>query len=300
MGSLRRVFTVDAFADVPFEGNPAAVVLIDYADVVDGAIDSDAMLRIAQEMNLSETAFVSPAESGSSFKDATSFSLRWFTPKVEVNLCGHATLAASRAIFGPVGNPARSLEFKTLSGTLVAKRDGDTIAMDLPANAPDAGKRCVCPELVAAAISSTRLSVVSHFYSPHTKKLGIVVSCSRAELESARVNPASLLAAHDGSLVRGVIITTAAPPPVRFFLPLLCPVGRNRRRSRHGVGAYRPRALLGEQTAKEAPHREAVLPQGRRPAPRVARRPRPRFRTSHRRLVGEYPHTVVKEETFIK
>ena len=114
------VCVVDAFADKPFSGNPAAVVFLDSAK------DNAWRAAVAREFNLSETAFVEPA--------GEAFALRWFTPKVEVPLCGHGTLAAAHALWEsgrlPKGREAR---FSTKSGALTARQDGDWIVLDLPA-----------------------------------------------------------------------------------------------------------------------------------------------------------------------
>src|SRR5678816_2297932 len=82
-----RTFIVDAFTDTPFKGNPAGVCL------VDSPLSDQRMLQIAQELNLSETAFLSPVESGGSF------AIRYFSPKMEIPLCGHATLASAKVVF---------------------------------------------------------------------------------------------------------------------------------------------------------------------------------------------------------
>lgn len=115
-----RLYQVDAFTDQPFKGNPAGVCLLD-------AGRPDAWMQaVAAEMNLSETAFVERREDG--------FGLRWFTPTQEVGLCGHATLATAH-ILGEVGDlpPGEVARFYTRSGLLTASRDGDWIAMDMPA-----------------------------------------------------------------------------------------------------------------------------------------------------------------------
>jgi PhzF family phenazine biosynthesis protein len=89
------------------------------------------MQAIAAEMNLSETAFVVPLDGPAA--RGTRFALRWFTPQVEVPLCGHATLAAATVIFAEQGNPASELYFETKSGVLVGRRHGARTALDLPA-----------------------------------------------------------------------------------------------------------------------------------------------------------------------
>ncbi len=127
---------VDSFTDRPFAGNPAAVA------VVDAFPDEDRMQAVAREMNLSETAFVVPRVDGS-------FDLRWFTPLVEVDLCGHATLAAAH-VLGGAGR------FHTRSGELVCSLAADGwIEMDFPADppAPEAIPPSVAPALRVDAAS---------------------------------------------------------------------------------------------------------------------------------------------------
>jgi predicted PhzF superfamily epimerase YddE/YHI9 len=124
------LYQVDAFTAEPFGGNPAAVCLLDH--------DADPawMQRLAAEMNLSETAFVRRGP------EPGTFGLRWFTPAVEVALCGHATLASAHVLWtegaqrwAPDGRPIR---FATRSGELVAGRDGRAIRLDFPATPPEA------------------------------------------------------------------------------------------------------------------------------------------------------------------
>ncbi len=110
---------VDSFTDHPFAGNPAAIAL------VDAFPDEGRMQDVAREMNLSETAFVVPRADGS-------FDLRWFSPTIEVDLCGHATLAAAH-VLGGAGR------FHTRSGELVCTPGDDGwIEMDFPADPPAA------------------------------------------------------------------------------------------------------------------------------------------------------------------
>jgi predicted PhzF superfamily epimerase YddE/YHI9 len=111
-----QLVVVDSFTDQPFHGNPAAVA------VVDAFPEDRQMQTIAREMNLSETAFVVPRADGD-------YDLRWFTPTTEVDLCGHATLAAAHVL----GGVAR---FHTRSGLLTCRPDGEWIAMDMPADVP--------------------------------------------------------------------------------------------------------------------------------------------------------------------
>ncbi len=119
--TVPMLMLIDAFADGPFTGNPAAVC------VPPGAVDAAWMQALAAEMNQSETAFLRPRAGGE-------WDLRWFTPLAEVDLCGHATLASAHALWeaglAPVAQPLR---FHTRSGVLACARRGAAIAMDFPA-----------------------------------------------------------------------------------------------------------------------------------------------------------------------
>lgn len=115
-------YQVDAFADGPFTGNPAAVCLNErwLADAT--------MQAIAAENNLSETAFLVP--------EGEDWGLRWFTPTTEVDLCGHATLAAAAAVFDGAEDDDTEVVFHTASGALTVRRLGDRYELDFPAIPP--------------------------------------------------------------------------------------------------------------------------------------------------------------------
>ena len=119
----QSVIVVDAFTSRAFAGNPAAVC------VLEAACDDGWMQNVAREMNLSETAFL--------LAEGAAFRLRWFTPAVEVDLCGHATLASAHVLW-ETGRLAASdtAKFHTRSGVLSARCDGEWIEMDFPAEAP--------------------------------------------------------------------------------------------------------------------------------------------------------------------
>ncbi|XP_027766346.1 phenazine biosynthesis-like domain-containing protein [Empidonax traillii] len=120
------VFTVDAFTNRPFSGNPAAVCLLE------NELDEALHQKIATEMNLSETAFIRKLHPGDDFSKSCCFGLRWFTPTSEVPLCGHATLASAAVLFHIQKNPNPVLTFVTLSGELKARQVKDHIVLDLP------------------------------------------------------------------------------------------------------------------------------------------------------------------------
>jgi len=114
------IYQVDAFTHEPFRGNPAAVCILS------GQPDSAWMQQVAAEMNLSETAFVLPEQDGS-------YTIRWCTPTIEVDLCGHATLASSHVLLetGMV-NPGAQIRFMSRSGPLGAQGNGRWIELDFP------------------------------------------------------------------------------------------------------------------------------------------------------------------------
>ncbi|OAM31563.1 phenazine biosynthesis protein [Eikenella longinqua] len=114
-----KQYTVDAFTDRVFGGNPAAVC------VADAFPSEDLMRNIAKENNLSETAFVVP--------QGDAFALRWFTPECEIDLCGHATLATAFVIDRFVAPSRATLDFHTRSGILRVRKQGGRFAMDFPA-----------------------------------------------------------------------------------------------------------------------------------------------------------------------
>jgi PhzF family phenazine biosynthesis protein len=121
--AAHRIYQIDAFTRDLFAGNPAAVCPLDAWP------DDDLLQAIAQENNLSETAFFVPEGS----PEGQSYRLRWFTPVKEVSLCGHATLASAYVILTEIDRTSEAVHFETESGPLAAKRDGDRIAMDFPA-----------------------------------------------------------------------------------------------------------------------------------------------------------------------
>ncbi|MGY8986517.1 MAG: PhzF family phenazine biosynthesis protein [Sphingomonadales bacterium] len=121
------IYQVDAFSKIPFGGNAAAVILMD------DFLSDDVLLNIAIENNLSETAFVVKAIGSEGFD----YHLRWFTPAVEVDLCGHATLASAHVILKILEPGLFQVAFSTRSGILTVSRDGDKLKMDFPVQGPE-------------------------------------------------------------------------------------------------------------------------------------------------------------------
>jgi PhzF family phenazine biosynthesis protein len=117
------ISVVDAFSERPFRGNPAAVCL------PPGEASAEWMQSVAAEMNLAETAFLRPRAPGE-------FELRWFTPTVEVDLCGHATLASAHRLWEDGLAGTEAIRFHTRSGILTATRAGEGIELDFPAGPP--------------------------------------------------------------------------------------------------------------------------------------------------------------------
>jgi PhzF family phenazine biosynthesis protein len=185
-----ELLTIDAFTDAPWGGNPAAVALLD------GPADDAWMRSVAAEMNLAETAFVVPPDAHGVR------GLRWFTPTVEVDLCGHATLATAHALWStgraPAGEPLR---FSTRSGELRAVPDGDLIALDLPTNVPAEGP--VDPDLLdALGVLPTRTATAAGDWV-------LVEVATEAEVRSATPD-LRRLAAHP------MVILTAAASTAPF------------------------------------------------------------------------------------
>ena len=131
-------YQVDAFTDRLFGGNPAGVCPLDQW------LPNETMQKIAMENNLSETAFFVKKDEG--------FHIRWFTPKVEVNLCGHATLASAHVIFNHLDHNGSVVSFESRSGILNVRKESDLLILDFPANKPE---RAALPDDFAQALNIT-------------------------------------------------------------------------------------------------------------------------------------------------
>jgi PhzF family phenazine biosynthesis protein len=191
-----KLLQVDAFTDTAFKGNPAAVCILDRER------DAAWMQNVAKEMNLSETAFLLPNGDG--------FGLRWFTPAVEVALCGHATLASAHALW-----EERVLEsdarFHTLSGLLTASRNGDLIELDFPAKAEEPAE---APPLLIESLG------VKPVYVGRNQFDYLIEVATEDELRALDPDHARLRTIP----VRGVIVTSRSSDPrfdfvSRFFAP---------------------------------------------------------------------------------
>lgn len=194
------IHLIDAFADEPFSGNPAAVVLLE-----EPAPDAWCQ-ALAAEMNQAETAFVT--------REGSDWSLRWFTPRAEVDLCGHATLATAHALWRHHGAPDGTLRFMTRSGVLTADRTGDgMITLDFPALA------CTAVEPPADLVATLGLAPAQVLRTPYD------LYCVVKDAATVRAL-APDLAAIARWPVRGVIVTAPADEAgvdfvSRFFAPAL-------------------------------------------------------------------------------
>jgi len=192
------IYQVDAFTDRLFAGNPAGVCLLPIP------ADADWMQNVAREMNMSETAFL--------HKEGDGYSLRWFTPAVEVELCGHATLASAHILWeeGHL-KPEEPARFHTLSGTLTATRAGDWIDLDFPAT--PAEPTTPPDELIKALGISPKFVGQNQF--DYLVEVGIEETVRAMKPDFGLLGKVS---------TRGVIVTSPARSPdydfiSRFFAP---------------------------------------------------------------------------------
>lgn len=192
------LFQVDAFTDRPFAGNPAAVCLLNEPG------DPAWMQHVAREVNLSETAFLCKQDDG--------YSLRWFTPAVEVDLCGHATLASAHILWEQGYLPADTQAcFHTKSGLLTARRDGDWIELNFPAK----------PEQPAETIPGLQEALGAAPVYVGMSQFDCLVEVESEEIVRSLQPDLTKVAAIP---VRGVIVTSRASTPgydfvSRFFGP---------------------------------------------------------------------------------
>lgn len=192
----RTIYQVDAFAREVFQGNPAAVCILEKWP------EMALMQRISNENNLSETAFAVPV--------GECFEIRWFTPEMEVELCGHATLATAHVLFEHLDYPGDWICFESIhSGRLKVKRSGGLLTLDFPA---DSLEEMLVPELIVTALQTPPLKAF------RGKSDFMFVYASEAEI--AGMDPDFGLLAQVGG--RGVIVTAPGNDfdfVSRFFAP---------------------------------------------------------------------------------
>jgi len=184
-----RTFIVDSFTDIPFKGNPAGVCMIG------SQLSDERMLQIAQELSLSETAFLTPLESGGAF------AIRFFSPKMEIALCGHATLASAKVIFSM--HKLNEVHFINIQGLDLSARElNGQIVMEFPvyetrpANAP--------PALLAAlGVKAIKNSA----YNEETKILLLEIADA---VELAGLDPDFVALQRSHNSINGVLVTARA------------------------------------------------------------------------------------------
>ncbi|MEN8228406.1 MAG: PhzF family phenazine biosynthesis protein [Bacteroidota bacterium] len=191
-----KIYQVDAFTSQVFGGNPAAVCILDEW------LDDAFMQSIANENNLSETAFAVPVEQR--------YEIRWFTPEMEVELCGHATLATAHVLFEQLGYPTHRVEFYSIhSGRLFVEKSGDLLTLDFPA---DTLEEMVVPEVIVTALRKAPLKAFKG------KTDFMFIYASQSDIEE--MEPDFGLLAQMGG--RGVIVTAMGNEVdfvSRFFAP---------------------------------------------------------------------------------
>jgi PhzF family phenazine biosynthesis protein len=190
-----KLYQIDAFTDHVFTGNPAAVCPLD------NWLDDDVLLNIAAENNLAETAYFVKTDEG--------FHIRWFTPKAEVDLCGHATLASAYVIFKFLNHPDSRISFQSRSGLLTVSKNDEWYALNFPADKIQ--RKEITPELIACFA-----------IAPRDAYQGIsdimLVFSSQQEIENIKPDLSKIAALP----ARGIIITARGANTdfvSRFFAP---------------------------------------------------------------------------------
>jgi len=184
-----KTFIVDSFTDTPFKGNPAGVCM------VDSPLSDQRMLDIAQELNLSETAFLSPLE------NRATYSIRYFSPKVEIPLCGHATLASAKVIFSTQGfNEVHFLTSQSLE--LSAHASDGQIVMEFPIYET---RSADAPPALLAALGVKSVRNVAYNEETHILLLELA---SPDEVGGLEPDFTALLRSHQS--INGVLVTAAS------------------------------------------------------------------------------------------
>ena len=204
------IYQVDAFTEKRFKGNPAVVCILDKE------LPESLMQLIATEMNLSETAFVKPLEN-KPIREVKTYCLRWFTPLVEVSLCGHATLATAAVLFDEVKILRERIVFKTRSGNLLAKRAVNGTSLFFPKDEPEE----IAPEKALIRTLGIR-NFGGTFYGRRTQMLLIELRGEK-DVRDVRPDYEAMKLANTKENIKGVIITAVGTAPYdfvsRFFGP---------------------------------------------------------------------------------
>ncbi len=194
-----EVFQVDAFSDQPFAGNPAGVVPLE------AWLPDSVMQSIAAEMNLAETAFFAP--------EGGHYRIRWFTPTVEVDLCGHATLASGHVLFSNLGATAEKIVFESRSGPLSVAKAGARLELDFPKHVIHPA-----PQALARVAACFNVKPVELHYSKGFDAY-VALFEKAAEVKTLRPDFTRL-----GALDHSVIVTARGDEPgvdfvSRYFAP---------------------------------------------------------------------------------
>lgn len=192
-----KTYIVDSFTNVPFKGNPAGVCL------PKEALTETKMLQIAQELNLSETSYIQPINGTSN-----NYSIRYFSPKMEIPLCGHATLAAAKVLFE--NSNIEHIEFTTIENIkLKIKKIGDHIYMQFPIYG-------LHPTTYPPALpKALGLNEVKEAYYNSETHILMLVTENGAELKNLNPNFIALKESHDN--INGVLVTCPAKSDDEFF-----------------------------------------------------------------------------------
>lgn len=191
MGSQNiKIYHVDAFAAAPFGGNPAAVC------ISEAVLPKALMQDIAREMNLSETAFVTPCAGQEGYE------IRWFTPKCEIDLCGHATMAAAKVLYRYHNTPQDWLCFNSRSGILRTIQQGEEIMLDFPMDEVEAETACSKELLQAIGLNSYVRAVIGR----KTRKLVIHIEDAE-EIPMLKPDFGKLAAVSFDTVIKGVGVT---------------------------------------------------------------------------------------------
>lgn len=192
-----RMYQVDAFAEKLFAGNPAAVCLLEKP------LPDEMMQKIAAENNLAETAFV--------LETGDTYNIRWCTPKVEVDLCGHATLATAHVVFNHLGYTKKTIPFSSRSGVLEVRKENDLLVLNFPSDPPKKG--CLSP-IVTESLGMDPVEILQG------KTDYLLVYENQRQVESLDPDFAGLKKAR----VRGIIVTAKGDRSdfiSRFFAPVV-------------------------------------------------------------------------------
>ncbi len=228
-----KICQVDAFTDKLFQGNPAGVC------ITPQSLDDKLMQNIALEMNLSETAFAVPLETPD-IETCGNFSLRWFTPVQEVDLCGHATLATTKVLFDVYKAKAEKIRFQTKSGELIVSKN-EGFCLDFPVDLSDHVKK------PASLLKSLNVRMAEDYALSRTLKMLLIRLASKEEVAALKPD-FGLLAKFEKSYGNHGFIVTAKDTEFDFVSRFFAP----------GVGIYED-PVTGSSHTVLAPYWAKIL-----------------------------------------